>query len=168
MKRICWTCFKIETLKLHRAWTFVEKRLIDVAKLVFWAVDFFTFVNLRFKSENESADANEKLFASTLKVVVAVSFTWPNLRLLTFKIAPSAGNKLKVKKRYNMLKPRKTQKSWEKKEKISNCGIIFIFIFLFYLRKVSINLRFRTKLNYLGRNFKDTINNGKIWNIFRL
>ena len=44
-------------------------------------------------------------------------------RFLTFKIDDSAGKRKNEKLKYKKEKPKNTQKSWEKKEKMSNCGI---------------------------------------------
>jgi hypothetical protein len=50
--------------------------------------------------------------------------TWASLRLRTFNIEPRAGNKKEQIDKYNSRKHRKTQKSCEKKQKVSNWGII--------------------------------------------
>lgn len=49
-------------------------------------------------------------------------------RRLTFKIEDKAGKRKNDKLKYKKAKPKNTQKSWEKKEKISNWGIKKIFM----------------------------------------
>jgi hypothetical protein len=73
---------------------------------------------------------NDKCETPKVWEIIAVPVTFSgfvcaNFLARIFKIALKAGRIYKQRQRYKYEKPIKTQKSWEKKQKVSNCGILF-------------------------------------------